>query len=43
MLSLAEKGASDPGESVPSGMLTLGTPLARGAGPSMAVGILGES
>lgn len=42
MLSLAEKGASEPGESVPAGISILGTPLERGAGPSWAEGIVGE-
>lgn len=38
MLSLAEKGVSDPGVSVPSGMSILGTPLGAG---SAAEGMLG--
>ena len=38
MLSLAEKGTSDPGVEAPSGMSILGTPLEV---PFVAVGMLG--
>lgn len=43
MLSLAEKGASDPGVEVPSpGISILGTPLEAPAEPAVAEGIVGE-